>query len=269
MTEKSILIKNYQISYFDENSENSNVLLFIHGNSLDKSTFENQLNNKEFKDYRLVALDLIGHGHSDKSTKPEKEYNVPYFAELIYSFIKNLNLTNISLVGHSLGGHIAIEILNKYPKLIAKMVIVGCPPLGIPADVSLAFCPNPSLRLIFQKELNTEEVEELAIAFGLKENEEYFINTITKTTPSFRSCIGESIIKHNFADEIKAIESTSIPFAIFVGSEDQVCNKKYFDKYDFKNQWRKKLQIIKGATHNPFVDNSLEFNSILIDFLNE
>jgi pimeloyl-ACP methyl ester carboxylesterase len=103
-----------KISYILEGSGKP-VLVFIHGWSSEKTYWEYQLN--EFSTiYTVVAIDLAGHGESEIK---RDNYTIPSFGKDVAAVIKANNLTNIILVGHSMGGAVAIEAA----KLLGNNVI--------------------------------------------------------------------------------------------------------------------------------------------------
>lgn len=72
------------------------------------------------KHYTIYAVDLPGHGASSIDTKAN--YDEPYMREALISFIKKLNLTNVTLVGESIGATLALAIASKLPESISKVV---------------------------------------------------------------------------------------------------------------------------------------------------
>jgi pimeloyl-ACP methyl ester carboxylesterase len=265
--EKNINIQGYSISYAEVNPSGKSTLLFIHGNSLSKDVFEQQLSSEAFSSYRLIALDLPGHGKTNQSKIPSEEYNVPFFAKLIAELITTLQLEKVVLIGHSLGGHIAIEIVEEFPHGIAGMAIVGTPPLGIPANVPSAFLPNPVAGLLFESDLSDAQMKEMATAIVKFDNKGTMLSAIQNSDPLVRSSIGASIVAGNYVDEIKALKHTAIPYVIFLGENDGFCNVDYFKKYNFTNQWKGELQIVPLGTHTPFMDNAEVVNKLLLEFL--
>ena len=99
---------NYSETYFG-NENNPTTILFIHGNSLSNEYFTKQLNSNLNNHFRLIALDLPGHGNSEKSD----HYSFPLLVEVVQEFIKKKITSNFFVVGHSLGGHIASSLLDK------------------------------------------------------------------------------------------------------------------------------------------------------------
>ena len=73
-------------------------------------------------DFRLIAPDLRGHGHSDK---PEGCYTIPEMAHDIRLLIQELRLAPVHVVGHSLGGRLAQGLAERWPQLVRKIVLIS------------------------------------------------------------------------------------------------------------------------------------------------
>src|SRR5699024_10524794 len=80
-------------------------ILFIHGAFIDKEYWNEQLSYFS-SNYRVVAIDLAGHGNS---THNRTEWTVQNFGKDISEFIKKLSLKNVILIGHSFGTDVMLE----------------------------------------------------------------------------------------------------------------------------------------------------------------
>ncbi|MBI5352336.1 MAG: alpha/beta hydrolase [Chloroflexi bacterium] len=99
-------------------------LLFIHG--LGSSTPDWELQVKEFsKTYQVITFDLRGHGQSDKPAGP---YSLPMFASDAATVLKSLGIGSAHVVGLSLGGCIAFQLVTDLPSLVKTMTIVNSGP---------------------------------------------------------------------------------------------------------------------------------------------
>ncbi len=74
--------------------------------------------------FRIYALDLKGFGDSDK---PDDGYTMADFSQLIAEFFNALGISKAILVGHSMGGKIAVSFAQAYPDKVDKLVLVGIP----------------------------------------------------------------------------------------------------------------------------------------------
>lgn len=123
-TKKVALANGIEVAYMDQGL-GSETILFVHGLGSYapawKKTIEGLSNN-----YRAIAIDLPGYG---KSSKGNYSGSMTFFAGIIKQFADSLNLDNIILTGHSMGGQIAIIAALKYPDLVKKLVLIS--PAGI------------------------------------------------------------------------------------------------------------------------------------------
>jgi pimeloyl-ACP methyl ester carboxylesterase len=82
--------------------------------------------------YRCIAIDLPGNGLSDQN---EHKFTMQFFASCVAHFIAEMNLKNVCLVGHSMGGQIAMTASLSYPECAEKLVLVA--PAGFEAFSAL------------------------------------------------------------------------------------------------------------------------------------
>lgn len=76
---------------------------------------------KKFSEYfRVILVDLRNHGHSPWS----EHFSYSLMVEDLYELIRKLNLSEINLLGHSMGGKVAMHFAQKYPNLLDKMIVV-------------------------------------------------------------------------------------------------------------------------------------------------
>jgi len=113
--------------------EQGSSVLFIHGIV---SSMEDWLQNIHplAKKHRIFAVDIPGHGYTDK---PDAPYTFEYFADFINDFLTFQNLDTVSLVGNSLGGGIALQFAHQFPQKINKIILVSS--AGFGKDVSIIF----------------------------------------------------------------------------------------------------------------------------------
>ena len=120
-----------KLNYIDTGLENSPVIVFIHGGTSYSHGWDLVMDELK-NEYRLIALDLRGHG---ESPAPVEGYTAFDFSEDTRGLIKELGLKKIILVGHSIGGMAAIELAANEPVLISKLILINTPviPARIPA----------------------------------------------------------------------------------------------------------------------------------------
>jgi pyruvate dehydrogenase E2 component (dihydrolipoyllysine-residue acetyltransferase) len=110
-------------------------VVFVHGLGGSYETWS--LNLPAFAErFRICALDLVGAGSSDK---PAMDYSVPSLAGFLARFLDALggDWQRVSLVGHSLGGAIALAFASRYPERVDQLVLVDSAGLGPEIDAEV------------------------------------------------------------------------------------------------------------------------------------
>lgn len=268
MEQKKINVLNRSISYLDNMSGELGTILFIHGNSFSSKTFSKQFESSIFEGYRLLALDLYGHGDSENLLNPFG-YHLPQYAKLVVEFVKELGLSNVKIAGHSLGGHIALELLtHKIEGLVSGVFVWGTPPLSNPIKEITAFLPNPAGAYLYQSSLSEEEsIEFVSQCFGeWKEELSEMVRIVQKTSVDARPSLGASIGQLNFSDEVKAIEEAPFEVALVYGTEDRLINATHFNSLEIQNLWNGQAYPLKGS-HFCHIDQVNDFNFLLLDYV--
>lgn len=115
--EKKIVINNDTLSYYDK-GKGKTTLLFIHGSFVNKEYWKNQIQFFS-KKYRVIALDLAGHGNS---THNRNNWTIQEFGNDITQIITKLSLKRVILIGHSVGADIALETASQNNPAIIGIV---------------------------------------------------------------------------------------------------------------------------------------------------
>lgn len=102
-------------------------IVFIHGLGGSLSTWQLVLGGLA-DGYRLIAVDLPGHGQSGKA--PEADYSIEGHAKAVTEALLALSLSDAILVGHSLGGAVAMAIARKHEGLARGLVLIDSAGLG-------------------------------------------------------------------------------------------------------------------------------------------
>ncbi len=108
-------------------------LLLLHGLASDSDTFDRALGALGRRGVRTLAVDLPGHGDSAPSPAG---YTLQDFSAALLALIDELDLEQVALAGHSLGGAIAMTFAQEHPDRVDRLVLVSAGGLG--REVSLA-----------------------------------------------------------------------------------------------------------------------------------
>ncbi len=115
--------------YYEEAGNGDDTMLFVHGWCCDHTHFAPQFEHFAGR-YRVVAVDLRGHGQSDK---PDETYSIHGFADDIAWMCGQLGVDHAIVVGHSMGGLTTLILSAEHPELVRAAVFVDAP-LLLPAD---------------------------------------------------------------------------------------------------------------------------------------
>src|SRR6201992_4474586 len=105
-------------------------LLLIHGIG-DNSTTWNGIQAKLAQRFTVIAPDLLGHGKSDK---PRADYSAAAYANGMRDLLSVLDIERVTIVGHSLGGGVAMQFAYQFPQLVERLVLIGAG--GVTKDVN-------------------------------------------------------------------------------------------------------------------------------------
>ena len=243
-------------------------VVFIHGNSSSSETWAPQLDSALGAIYRCIAVDLPGHGLSDRLGSPA-DYTLGNYARAIAAVTERLGADACALVGWSLGGHIALEALTIMADL-RGVAVFGTPPVGIPPRMEDAFHPQPTMELRFTADIGPDHARawaETLVAPGSTIDLEAYIDDILATDGAARAGLAASVAALSYTDELELVAGMSQPLAILQGASEQLVPTEYLEQVAAPTLWRGQVQIIEHAGHVPHHEVPEDFNAILLNFL--
>lgn len=269
MQSKILQLLSQKIAYY-ESAGTGPAIMLIHGNSSSGLSYQHQIKGSLGEKYRLVAIDLPGHGNSEPFAEISA-YSIPAYAAVVVAAAEALGMQDAVFVGWSLGGHIVLEAHNLLEK--AKgFVIFGTPPLAFPPAMEEAFLPNPMVNIGFKPDVTEEDAWAYTAAFftpGSSAPETPFVTDVLRTDGNARAGLAASIKPDGYQDEVEIVANLSIPLAIFHGKEEQLVNAGYIRKLVMPTLWQNEIQVISGAGHAPQWEQPEEFNRLLETFVTD
>ena len=232
-------------------------ILLIHGSGVSAGAWVNQLRGL-LTAFRVAAIDLPGHGKSD----PIPQASVEEYAETVAKFLEALGSGPVLVVGHSLGGAIAIALAAQRPHAVTGLVLLAsCAKLPW-VDSSwgrlLPYLPGPLWKTFFistaQKLLFAPGVPGHVVSLGMQE---------------LRSCRAETILKDLQA--AKAMDLTQqatgldVPTLILCGSQDRLTPPAL--SADLKGLIPgSRLTLVEGAGHMLLLEVPTRVNEEVLNF---
>ena len=119
-------------------------LLLIHGMAGSSQTWR-AIMPQLAKKYRVIAPDLLGHG---ESSKPRTDYSLGAFAVGLRDLLDELEVDSATIVGHSLGGGIAMQFLYQHPDYCRRLILISSGGLGPDVGWILRLLAAPGAELV-------------------------------------------------------------------------------------------------------------------------
>ncbi len=219
--------------------------------------------------YRVVAMDHRGQGKSEAPSSPD-DYSVSIFAQDVYSLLQHLGISKACLVGHSMGGFMALEFVLEHPEMVTALVLVDTSSGEWERD------PGYEQMRAKLKELALTEGMEAAFEFNAAHNA--MVRDRFEKHPELREVSRQRMLQTPVNGYIYAgdaiwswkpvthrLSQIRVPALIVVGEEDtpflkasQIMKESIADA---------ELVIIPGTTHTPHEEAAEAFNDTLMSFL--
>src|SRR6187399_2521353 len=129
MKTETIPYRGQYLSVTENGLRGATPILFLHGNSASTQTWEKQFNSFLDDKYHLIAYDFLGFGASGRSEQPQLDYDINSLTGSVIAVIDHFHLEDYFIVGHSLGGHVIVQSLDRLPGC-KGMISIGAPPIS-------------------------------------------------------------------------------------------------------------------------------------------
>jgi len=260
--EKSATIFGAKIRYVEAGSQNPQTVVLLHGLGANAESWQFNIAVLAAK-YRVIALDQIGFGKSDK---PFLKYRIGTYSDFLDKFLSELKVEKVTLIGNSLGGWIAADYALKYPAKVEKIVLADAsglqPAKGV--DYNFVYSLNYSTR---------EEVRNLVKLVFYNQTlfgSEAFIDQ----SLNVRVAAGDGYTINSLTDSIKRSEdfldgrlgAIKQPTLIIWGKQDGLLPVSDAETFN-KGINGSELVIFDQCGHAPQVEKAADFNKKVLEFL--
>lgn len=224
--------------------------------------------------YRVYAMDLPGHGLSDK---PYLDYTISFFTDFAVSFMRALGISRAHIIGHSFGGAIAINLAACFPEKVSRLVLESS--FGLSNNVSLLhkLCTMPVLagssggthvKSALEQRINLEFYSPDFAAREIVSRSYLFMKM-----PEARRVMLN--IMHNWVgsrglrpaasvtDKLRLIKSPTL----LVHCEQDNIHPVAFSQRALRLIPNARLKVFTSCGHCPHIEKATEFNEIVLEFL--
>jgi pimeloyl-ACP methyl ester carboxylesterase len=224
------------------------------------------------RDHRLVAVDLLGHGGSEK---PGSGYTPENQAEAVAEALQRLRVADATVVGHSLGGSVGVALTEHSPDLVDRLVIVDMPPDNSYGDLGfiagLAFQPMIGEALWrIKPDFSVRDGLEVAFAPGFEVPDRFVEDVKRLTYTAYDDSPGGN---EDFLDE-RPLElrmaATGKPLMVLMGAEERIVDdpQRALDQYK-RGAPGAETHLIADAGHSPNVERPYLTAKLVLAFANK
>ena len=251
-------------------------ILFLHGNSSSSRIFHPLFRSRLATPTRaLLAFDLPGHGASTDAPDPEDAYTMPAYARAAALVLHHAGVTDVVVVGWSLGGHNGIEMLalsaaEAHGVTVRGLVMTGTPPTAR-GNPDAGFRAVPGMRYSAARDLSDEECRDMAKgAVGRVNVQPWMAEATRRTDGRAREVVWRRWREGYGCDQMEVVGRKGGPLvAVINGTDEYAVSLDFVDGIKYGNLWKEKCFRIDGATHAPFWEKEEEYLELLDEFVQD
>lgn len=241
--------------YYEKYGDSPRNILILPGWGDNRLTFKYLIDVLE-KNYTVYVLDYPGFG---KSAFPNRDLELFDYSSLIKEFIEDKKITNLTIIAHSFGGRIVIDLFTKYDLDIKNLILIDIagikPKKGLFKKIKeKTYKILKKIGCIFPKKLRVLYLEKLINIFGSSD--------YCRLDPNIR----KTFIKIVNYDQREHIKNIDVDTLIIWGENDKDVTLKdaYFINENIKDSG---LVVIPKSGHFPYLDRAYYVNNVILEYL--
>ena len=236
--------------------KNKDTIALLHGSGLSHivwSLTEQYLSNKN---YNVLSLDLPGHGNSEGKCL----LSIEQISDWIEKVLNELNISEVTIIGHSQGCLEALEYYFKYPKKVKNLIFVGG-----------SYKMPVNRDLIDLAEAGDDQAVKLMMKWGYENSKKFIggnpVEKIINSPKDIREILAIDLIAcNNYKNGSEALKSINCPTLFIFGELDKMVNLEKGKKFAALIP-NSKTQIIKNCGHMIMFEKAFEMREKISEFL--
>jgi pimeloyl-ACP methyl ester carboxylesterase len=243
------------IAYTSQGS-GAGALLFIHGWSGDRDYWSAQI-DRFADDYRVVTIDLAGHGDSGSG---REQWTIQSLGRDVQAVVQELDLRSVVLVGHSMGGPVALEAARLMPDRVVG--VIGVDTLQ---SVEFEYPAAWADQLTRWREDFDGQCREMVRAMFREGTSQTLVEEVVTdmcdAQPDVAIALLSVLPDYDFAGALAATPVPVLALNSDLWPTDAEANRRYDPDFD--------VRIIEGTGHFPMLERPDEFNRMLGQIIEE
>lgn len=274
MNPSEIVLHGHRVSY--RSAGRGPLLVLLHGIAGSSATWEDVIPWLSQR-HAVLAPDLLGHG---ESSKPEGDYSLGAYANAIRDLLEALGQRRATVVGHSLGGGVAMQLAYQFPERCERLVLVSSGGLGreLHALLRAAALPGAEVVLPWLCLAGRRGVGRLVQALGglglraSADLEETWRSFVSLEEPEARRAFLRTVrgLIDLGGQRVSASDrlylAAELPTLIVWGERDALIPLRHGQEAQARIRGSR-LEIFPGAGHFPHRDDPRRFAATLLDFI--
>jgi pimeloyl-ACP methyl ester carboxylesterase len=218
--------------------------------------------------HRVIRLDLIGHGGTEA---PTSGYAIERQAQLVSAMLDQLGVDRVTVIGHSMGGEVAVALAELKPERIERLILIDSPPTpGNTFTIVTEACFTPVIGELLTH-FQTEDTLRRGLAQGFAPNfdvPERFVADLKQLTyDAFRTAHNESVAYRTSQPTYARLAALKPvpPLLAITGSLDAIVPPEHAKLFERVPGAR--VATIEGAGHSPMVEKPAKTLELIENFL--
>jgi pimeloyl-ACP methyl ester carboxylesterase len=254
-------------------------IILVHGITSSSKTWKETMPLLA-KKHRVVAFDLFGHGESSKTVK---DCSLGAYASTLRDLTVLLDLPRATIVGHSLGGGIAMQFAYQFPERVERMVLVSAGGLGRDMNVALRAATLPGSELVMPLLFSSPMRSAANTAGGLLSRIGIHGNADIEGVSEGFASLGDTATRRAFIQTIRAVADANgqrvdaldrihltelLPTMLVWGARDRIIPVAHAHEAAALMP-ESRLEIFRDSGHFPFNHHPHRFAALLEEFIAE